>query len=254
MRSGYTCMPSTIAAELHEHVVREQQRVGEDDALDRRVRDVALVPQRDVLERRPAGCRAAPGRGRRAARDFTGLRLCGIALEPFCAPARNGSSTSRTSVRWRWRISSGERLDRRADRRARVEQLGVAVAGEHLRGGHRREPELLAHVAPRPRDRRWSRCRPRPTACRPRSRARARASRSRSRRTCSAQSASLAPNVVGSAWMPCVRPTIGVSRNSWAWAAIAASSAAAASSRRSTARDEHAATSAVSTTSLDVRP
>ena len=89
------------AAELHQHVVGELQRVGEDDALDRRVRDVALVPQRDVLERRPAGCRAARGRGRRAARTFTGLRLCGIALEPFCAPARNGSSTSRTSVRWR---------------------------------------------------------------------------------------------------------------------------------------------------------
>ena len=37
-----------------------------------------------------------------------GLRLCGIALEPFC-PARNGSSTSRTSVRWRWRISVAKR-------------------------------------------------------------------------------------------------------------------------------------------------
>ena len=37
---------------------------------------------------------------------FTGLRLCGIAEEPFCFPARNPSSTSRTSVRWRWRISS----------------------------------------------------------------------------------------------------------------------------------------------------
>ena len=35
---------------------------------------------------------------------------------------------------------------------------------------------------------------------------RARASRSRSRRTCIAHSASLTPNVVGSAWMPCVRP------------------------------------------------
>ena len=32
----------------------------------------------------------------------------------------------------------GERLDGRADRRARVEQLGVAVAGEHLGGRHRR--------------------------------------------------------------------------------------------------------------------
>src|SRR5262249_41160822 len=37
--------------------------------------------------------------------DRQGLRLCGIALEPFWVPARKGSSTSRTSVRWRWRIS-----------------------------------------------------------------------------------------------------------------------------------------------------
>ena len=37
-----------------------------------------------------------------------GLRLWGIALEPFW-PARNGSSTSRTSVRWRWRISRAKR-------------------------------------------------------------------------------------------------------------------------------------------------
>ena len=40
--------------------------------------------------------------------EMTGLRLCGIALEPFW-PARNGSSTSRTSVRWRWRISVAKR-------------------------------------------------------------------------------------------------------------------------------------------------
>ena len=43
---------------------------------------------------------------------------------------------------------------------------------------------------------------------------RARCKRSRSRRTCIAQSASLAPNVVGSAWIPCVRPTVAVSANS----------------------------------------
>ena len=38
-----------------------------------------------------------------------GFRLCGIADEPFCAPARNGSSTSRTSVRWRCLISVANR-------------------------------------------------------------------------------------------------------------------------------------------------
>ena len=38
-----------------------------------------------------------------------GLRLWGIALEPFCCPERNGSSASRTSVRCRWRISVASR-------------------------------------------------------------------------------------------------------------------------------------------------
>ena len=37
-----------------------------------------------------------------------GLRLCGIADDPFI-PAANGSSTSRTSVRARWRISVANR-------------------------------------------------------------------------------------------------------------------------------------------------
>ena len=39
-----------------------------------------------------------------------------------------------------------ERLDGRAERRARVEHLGVTVAAEHLRGRDRLEAELLAHV------------------------------------------------------------------------------------------------------------
>ena len=36
--------------------------------------------------------------------DRTGLRLCGMAELPFW-PAPNGSSTSPTSLRARWRIS-----------------------------------------------------------------------------------------------------------------------------------------------------
>ena len=50
----------------------------------------------------PRSTRASP----HSCSHFTGLRLWGIALEPFCAPVRNGSSTSPTSVRCRWRISS----------------------------------------------------------------------------------------------------------------------------------------------------
>ena len=52
----------------------------------------------------PRSTRASP----QIRSQTTGLRLCGIALEPFW-PARNGSSTSRTSVRCRWRISVAKR-------------------------------------------------------------------------------------------------------------------------------------------------
>src|SRR6478736_2113883 len=40
--------------------------------------------------------------------DSTGLRLCGIAEEPFC-PSEKNSSASSTSVRCRWRISVASR-------------------------------------------------------------------------------------------------------------------------------------------------
>ena len=38
----------------------------------------------------------------------TGLRLCGMAEEPFC-PGEKNSSASSTSVRCRWRISVASR-------------------------------------------------------------------------------------------------------------------------------------------------
>ena len=37
--------------EAAQHVVEREEAVGHDHALDRRVRDVALVPERDVLQR-----------------------------------------------------------------------------------------------------------------------------------------------------------------------------------------------------------
>ena len=145
MRSGYTCMPSTIDRELHEHVVGERARVGEDHPLDRRVRDVALVPQRDVLEpgaevpaqhpRQPAELlalhRVALVRHRRGA-----LLLPGP--ERLLHLAHLGALQVADLRR--------ELLDARADARARVEQLRVPVAREHLRRGHRREAELRADV------------------------------------------------------------------------------------------------------------
>ena len=92
--------------------------------------------------RLPRRTRASP----QSCSDRHGLRLCGIALEPFCAPVANGSCTSLTSVRWRWRTSSANASIDEPERGARVEQLGVGVAGQHLGGRHRPQPELLAHV------------------------------------------------------------------------------------------------------------
>ena len=75
-----------------------------------------------------------------------GLRLCGIADEPFCAPARNGSSTSRTSVRWRCRISVAKRSRPGAGQGDRRQQLRVAVARHDLgRDVLAREAEPLQH-------------------------------------------------------------------------------------------------------------
>ena len=67
-----------------------------------------------------------------------------------------------------------ERLDRRAERRARVHDLGVPVAGQHLRRRDRTQPEPFAHVLLDARVDVGVRARPRPTASRPRSTSRAR--------------------------------------------------------------------------------
>ena len=59
-----------------------------------------------------------------------GLRLCGIADDPFM-PARNGSSASRTEVREVPDLG-GEAVERGRAHGERGEQLGVAVARDHL--------------------------------------------------------------------------------------------------------------------------
>ena len=63
--------------------------------------------------------------------DSTGLRLCGMAEEPFC-PAEKYSSASRTSVRCRWRISVASRSIEEATTPSDGEIHGVAVARDNL--------------------------------------------------------------------------------------------------------------------------
>ena len=151
----------------------------------------------------------------------TGLRLCGIAEEPFW-PLPNGSCTSATSVRARWRISTREALQRGRGDRERGEQLRVAVALDDLRRGRLGlEAEPLAGDA---LDLRVDR---RVVADRAGELADPHAFERRARRgpvprsSSNAQTASLRPNVVGSAWTPCVRPIVSVSRCSSARATTA---------------------------------
>ena len=108
IRSGRTTRPSTRRAEADQHVVQQRRRAGQRDALHRRVADVALVPQRLVLHAREGVAAQQPRQARRGAPTVIGLRLCGIALEPFW-PARNGSWSSAISVCWRLRTSVAKR-------------------------------------------------------------------------------------------------------------------------------------------------
>ena len=131
IRSGRTTSPSTSAGHPHEHVVEQDRRVRQDHPLGRRVADVALVPQRLVLERRAGRSRAAAGRGRRSARTGSGC-ACGASRdEPFW-PARNGSMSSPISVCWRLRISVAKRSSEPPVIAIAVEQRRVPVALDDL--------------------------------------------------------------------------------------------------------------------------
>ena len=141
-----------------------------------------------------------------------GLRLWGIALEPFCCPARNGSSASRTSVRCRWRISVASR-----SRPAPASAIACSSSAWRSRG------TTCVETGSRSRPRRASTrssksglggrvgadgAAERPDA---RLRERALAGARRCGAASKAKPASLMPNVVGSAWTPWVRPTQTVS-------------------------------------------
>ena len=134
-----------------------------------------------------------------------GFRLCGIADEPFM-PAANGSSTSRTSVRARCRIS----VAKRSSDEATIASVASSSAWRSRAitcvdtgsGSRPRRSQAIrstsgssdAYVPTVPEN--WPTRQP----------ASARVSRSRSRSSSKAQPASFQPNVVGSAWMPCERP------------------------------------------------
>ncbi len=181
-----------------------------------------------------------------------GLRLCGIADEPFW-PLANGSSTSPISVFCRPRISSAK-VSSEAAQIARVVSSSAcrsrAMICDDTGAGWR---PSRAQTAPSIDGSRWAKV---PTAPEIRPTAtvdRARRSRTTSRCSCEYHVASFRPNVIGSAWTPWVRPIITVCRCSSARRRTTGSSASIRPRIWSVASTICSA-SAVSTTSEDVRP
>ena len=83
--------------------------------------------------------------------DSTGLRLCGMAEEPFW-PSEKYSSASRTSVRCKWRISVASRSIEDGDHAERGEIHGMAVARNDLgRDRLDSQPHRLRHMGFDPR-------------------------------------------------------------------------------------------------------
>ena len=112
--------------------MRERRRVGQDDALGRGVRDVALVPQRHVLE---ADDGVAAQHARQAADALAGDRVAlvrhrGGAL--LAARERLGGLAHLAALQMA--DLGREAIERAAEDRQRRQQLGVAVAPDHLRG------------------------------------------------------------------------------------------------------------------------
>ena len=238
--------------EAIEHVVEREECVRHDDALGRRVRDVALVPERHVLEpddrgraddaREPGDplgdLRVALVRHRRRALHAGGERLLDLAH----LGAREMTDLGREPVERR--RADGER--RRAARRAgRARSPGSTPDPARGRAARRR------CARPPGRSRRTSRPCPR-AGRRGTRRGRARAVRA-TRSSSNAQPASFQPKVIGSAWIPCERPMQTVRRCSSARRTTAASARSMPASSSSPA-SRICSASAVSTTSDDVRP
>ena len=111
--------------EAVEHVVERQERVGNDDALCGGVRDVPLVPERDVLE---PDERVRPHDPREPAQPLGHdrvplVRHCGRALLPLAERLDDLGDLRPREVS----DLDGEALQRGGDERQSPEQRGVAV-------------------------------------------------------------------------------------------------------------------------------
>ncbi len=114
------------------HVVEQDRRVGQHHALGAGVRDVALVPQRDVLQARLGVAAQHAGE----AGDALGVDR--VALVRHRARALLAGAERLLDLAHLGALEvadlRGEALDPGAGERDRLEQLGVAVARDDLRG------------------------------------------------------------------------------------------------------------------------
>ena len=192
IRSPRTTRPSTTPVNADEHVVEEDRRVGQDDPLGRRVADVALVPQRLVLEAGLGVAAQEPGQaGDPLAQDrvaLVGHRRAALLAGPERLHELADLGVLEVADLGR------EALQRPAGDRDRREEGGVAVALHDL-GAHRVDvqAERAEHLGLERPGRAGCTCRPGRRSCRCRSRRSAVARRRRSRSTSNAQPASLTP-------------------------------------------------------------
>ena len=150
--------------EPREHVIDKDGAVGNDDPLDRRMADVPLVPQGNVLHGRERVCPDDAGKtGKILGRDGVPLvRHGGRSLLAF------GEILLRLEHLGPLQMAKldGKFFDRRGDERERRQELGMPVALHHLRRHRfRLEPELPADIRPPRKDRCSQRFRPRRTPC-----------------------------------------------------------------------------------------
>ena len=135
-----------------------------------------------------------------------GLRLCGIADEPFMPARERLLDLAHLGAREVADLGREAVERRRADARARRAARRAGRARSPASRPGRARGRAARRRSARPPGRSRRRCRPcRRTGRRGTSRARARGA-SRARSSSNAQPASFQPNVVGSAWMPCERP------------------------------------------------
>ena len=135
--------PVDEPGEAVEHVVEREERIGEHHSLRARVGDVALVPERDVLQAHR--CRGA----HHAREPGQALRHHGIALVrhrrgALLAAAKRLLHLAQLGSRQVADLG-GEAVERGSGERERAEEVRVAVARHHLcRDGLRREAQPLA--------------------------------------------------------------------------------------------------------------